>query len=236
MRAKSEKRLLAERLRRDHGLSYREISNLTGISESTLPSWLRDIPLTSEQEARIQERLRRNRATFAARALPINRERYRRAREQAYQAGAQIVKDLPEDKIVDELAFAMLYLGDGSKSGGRVQLASTNPDILRYSLTSLRRLYDIDENRLSYRLNLTEVARSREEHLLKWWCQQLNVNRECFRKTQYDPRSNARRVTDEYHGVCTMTYNDTYLQQRILGIAYTFIGVKVTGKMLKKIK
>jgi DNA-binding transcriptional ArsR family regulator len=81
MRTKPEKRLLAERLRRDHGLSYREISILTGISRSTLSSWLRAIPLTPEQEARLQDRLRRNRSSFAARALPINRERYRRARQ-----------------------------------------------------------------------------------------------------------------------------------------------------------
>jgi hypothetical protein len=234
MRAKPEKRLLAEKLRRDQGLSYSEIYKITGICKSTLSSWLRAIPLTSEQEARLLERLRRNRATFAARALPINRERYRRAREQAYQAGVNVLEDLPEDKAVAELAFAMLYLGDGSKSGGRVQLASTNPDIIRYSLTSLRRLYDIDENRLSYRLNLVEAARSREEHLLEWWCQQLDANRGCFHKTQYDARSNARRVTEDYHGVCTVTYSDTYLQQRILGIAYTYICSKHSNKISVK--
>jgi transcriptional regulator with XRE-family HTH domain len=234
VRAKPENRLLAEKLRRRQGLSYNEIHRITGISKSTLSSWLRDIPLTSKQETRLQERLLRNRATFAARALPINRERYHQAREKAYRAGARIVVDLPKDQSVEELAFAMLYLGDGSKTGGRVQLANMNPDILRYFLASLRRFYNIDENRLSCRLNLVEGARSCEERLINWWSRQLVVGRERFYKTQYDPRSSITEVTENYHGVCTVTYNDTYLQQRILGTAYTYIRSKQTSKISAK--
>jgi len=53
MRVKSEKRLLAEKLRCQQGLSYNEISALTGISKSTLSSWLREFSLTPEQGARL---------------------------------------------------------------------------------------------------------------------------------------------------------------------------------------
>ena len=77
MRAKSEDRLKAEKLRRELGLSYTEIAERTDVSKSTLSNWLRDIPLTPQQEARLQERLHTNRASFAARALPIYRERHR---------------------------------------------------------------------------------------------------------------------------------------------------------------
>lgn len=223
MSAKSEKRLLAEKLRRDQGLSYNEIHTITGISKSTLSFWLRDIPLTSEQEARLQARLLRNRATFAARALPINRERYRRAREEAYRAGAKIVEDLPDDKAVAELAFAMLYLGDGPKTGGAVRMGSVNPNILRYFVQALIQLYDIDVNRLSCRLHLIEAAREKEGQLTWYWMERLNLPRENFRRTTYDKRSKTRTVTDDYRGVCVVTYSDVYLQQRILGLARTYI-------------
>jgi len=223
MRAKPVKRLLAEKLRRSQGLSYNEISTITGISKSTLSSWLRDIPLTSEQEARLQERLRRNRATFAARALPINRERYRRAREQAYRAGVKIVEDLPKDQNVEELALAMLYLGDGSKTGGAVRLGSVNPNILKYFVQALRQLHDIDLRRLSCRLHLIEAVREKEEKLTRYWMEQLGLPRDNFRRATYDKRSKAKTVTDDYHGVCVATYSDVYLQQRILGLARTYI-------------
>ena len=223
MRAKSAKRLIAENLRRDQGLSYNEINKITGISKSTLSSWLRDIPLTAEQEARLQARLLRNRATFAARALPINRERYRRAREEAYRAGAKIVEGLPEDKAVAEVAFAMLYLGDGSKTSGTVRMGSVSPNILKYFVQALIQLYNIDVNRLSCRLHVIEAAREQEEQLTWYWMERISLPRENFRRTTYDKRSKARTVTDDYHGVCVVTYSDVYLQQRILGLARTYI-------------
>lgn len=223
MRAKSAKRLEAERLRKEQGLSYREIEALTGISRSTLSHWLRDISLTPEQEARLSERLRSNRATFAARAWKVNRDRHKQAREEARQVGVSVVADLPTEACVDELALAMLYLGEGSKSGGRVQMASTNPDILRYFLSALKSLYNVEEERLSFRLNLVEAARPLEQRLLQWWSRELGCPQEQFIKTQFDVRSHRTQVTEDYHGVCTITYHSTYLQERLLGLAYAYI-------------
>jgi len=53
MRAKSKRRLEAERLRLDEGLSYNEISTRMNISKSTLSYWLRDLALTPEHEERL---------------------------------------------------------------------------------------------------------------------------------------------------------------------------------------
>lgn len=223
MRAKSEKRLLAEKLRCQQGLSYNEISALTGISKSTLSSWLREFSLTPEQESRLQARLRANRATFAARALPINRERYQRARQQAYQTGANLVSKLPNDPCVHELALAMLYLGDGSKTGGAVRLGSVNPKILRYFIWTLKNLHHIEIQRLTCRLHLIEAVRDREEQLVQWWMNQLDLPKKHFRQATFDTRSQVRRVTNDYHGVCVVTYSDIYLQQRVLGLARTYI-------------
>ena len=60
MKGKSEKRLLAERLRRDQGYSYNEISEQIGVNKSTLSNWLKNISLTLEQEQRIQQRIEDN--------------------------------------------------------------------------------------------------------------------------------------------------------------------------------
>jgi transcriptional regulator with XRE-family HTH domain len=228
MRTKPDRRLEAEKLRREQGLSYREIEALTGISRSTLSHWLRDIPLAPEQQARLNERLRANRATFAARAWKVNRDRYKRAREEACQSGANVIAELPNEVCVDELALAMLYLGDGSKSGNRVQMASTNPAILRYFLWAVRSLYEVEEERLSFRLNLVEAARPLERKLLQWWTRELGCRRGQFIKTQFDARSHRTRVTEDYHGVCTITYGSTYLQERILGLAYAYIHARAS--------
>lgn len=227
MRTKSAKRLEAERLRTEEGLSYREIEEITGVSRSTLSHWLRDIPLTEEQKARLQERIRANRAAFAARAWKINRDRHRQAREEARRGGEKIVDDLPEKACLDELALAMLYLGDGTKTGGRVQLASTNPDILRYFLWTLRSL-EVEEERISLRLNLVEAARTVEQKLIRWWARKLDCSEEQFNKTQFDTRSHQTKVTEDSHGVCTITHYSTYLQERILGLAQAYVQSRIS--------
>jgi len=223
MRSKSVERTLAEALRREEGLSYSEIAARTGISKSTLSNWLRDIPMRPDQIEHLESRLQANRASFAARAWSANRQRHTHAREEAYLAGASVVRSLPDACSVHELALAMLYLGEGSKTGNRVQLASTAPDILRYFVETLVKLYNVDRQRLSFRLNLVEAARGLEAHLLSWWSAQLQCTRDQFTRTQFDRRSRTVELTQEYAGVCTATYYDTYLQQRILGIAETYM-------------
>jgi len=119
MRVKSERHLLAENLRRQ-GLSYSEITARTGISESTLSGWLRHIRLTPDQQALLDAKLQTHRAGFGARVWPMHRERFDQAREQAARAGAEAVTQLPEEATLDELALAMLYLGEGAKKRGAV--------------------------------------------------------------------------------------------------------------------
>jgi len=234
MRPKSSQRLVAEKLRREQGLSYREIAFRLNISKSTLSGWLKEITLAPGQAARLQKRLQENRVGFAARALPINRQRYTQARQAAYQSGADLVARVPQAAEVDELAFALLYLGEGTKGQGKVQVASMDADILRFVCWALRQLYGIDEQRISFRLNLVEPARSREKSLMGWWTRALGTAPSRFTKTQFDARSSARSTSRDYRGVCTVTYNDTYLQQHILGLAQAYVRARAAKKKATK--
>jgi hypothetical protein len=223
MRQKSELRLRAEALRREEGLSYKEIKALTGISLGTLSGWLKHIELSPEHEQRLQARLQANRGAFAARALPINRARHQQARDAAYAAGAAVTAALPDDRGVHELALAMLYAGEGTKRSGHFEMANTNPDVLRYFLWALRHLYGVEEARLSYRLNLVEGARASEASHKAWWCEQLGCQVEQLKKSQFDGRKPTAVITGDYHGVCTISVNDTWLQVRTLGLAWTYM-------------
>ena len=218
MKGKSEKRLLAERLRRERGYSYNEISEQIGVSKSSLSNWLKHISLTLEQEQRIQQHIEDNQTTFVAKARKVNKERFQKARKQAYQIGESIALSIPDNPAVHELALAMLYLGEGDKTGNRVQIANTDPAVLKYFLWAMEKLYAVDRTEFTLRLHLTEAARSFESRMIKWWANQLNCSTRQFQKTQFDPRSKVQRITDDYHGVCSVTYNDTYLFERITGV------------------
>lgn len=223
MKAKSEKRLLAEQLRLDHGLSYNEISEQTGVSKSTLSNWLKHISLTIEQEERIQQRLENNQAAFVATARKINQKRFQEARERAFQSGMEIASHIPNNDAVRELALAMLYLGEGDKTGNRVQIANVDLTILQYFLWAMEKLYQINRSAMSLRLNIIEAARASELELIAWWAEQLSCSPGQFQKTQFEQRSRHNKVTGNYRGVCTITYNDTYLFKRLTGVYSAYL-------------
>lgn len=223
MRAKSSERLEAERLRRDEGLSYSEIASQLGVNKSTLSYWLRDLVLSDQHKERLQGRLMANRRAFAARAWPINRARHAQARQAAYDGGLAVAAQLPDTTIAHEVAFAMLYLGEGTKAGNRVMLGSTTPAILRYTIWALKALYGVEERKIICRLHLIVAAEHLEEELQRWWASELNMSQEQFQSTTYDRRPREVILTENYHGVCSVLYLDTALQQRILGVAYGYL-------------
>ena len=227
MKGKSDKRILAEQLRREQGYSYNEISEQIGVSKSTLSAWLKNIALTFEQEQRIQQRIEENQTAFVAAARKINKERYRKAREQAYQQGEDIASLIPDNNAVHELALAMLYLGEGDKTGNRVQIANTDPAVLSYFLWAVEVLYDIGRTEMSLRLNLIEAARSLESEMIEWWAGVLGCAVDQFQKTQFDGRSKSTHITEDYRGVCTITYSDTYLFERLMGVYSAYFNQKL---------
>jgi transcriptional regulator with XRE-family HTH domain len=229
MKAKPKKRLLAEQLRLEQGLSYSEISEQIGVSKGTLSNWLKHITLAPEQEKRIQQRIESNQSVFVAHARLINQERFRHARAIAFQTGVNIASNLPDDNAIHELALAMLYLGEGDKTGNRVQIASVDPQILQYFLWAMEKLYKVDRKLVSLRLNLIELARPLEKQMLEWWAIQLSCSTAQFAKTQFDPRSKRTEITGNYHGVCSITYNDTYLYERLTGVFSAYITKRIGG-------
>lgn len=48
-----------------------------------------------------------------------------------------------------------------------------------------------------------------------------------FQKTTYDQRPRDVELTHDYHGVGSVRYLDTYLQQRILGLAQAYLASRV---------
>ncbi len=144
-----------------------------------------------------------------------------------------MAENIPFEESVEELALAMLYLGEGSKSWGRVQMASTDPRILKFFIHSLHSLYHINLDMLTFRLNLIPAAQLFETDYQTWWLKVLGVSKGRFLKTQYDRRSKDQHISDDYHGVFTITLNQTLLQQRLLGIAYCYIETRSRGVLGK---
>jgi hypothetical protein len=136
---KTDERRLAEALRRDRGMSVRQIAVAVGVSRSTASLWLRGIELTPEQRAALDARNPRysgeakGAATNAARA---------RARRESYQAdGRRRIRD--GDPLY--LAGCMLYWGEGKKGRSCVRFANSDPAMVALFVRFLRECFAVPD-------------------------------------------------------------------------------------------
>ena len=80
---------------------------------------------------------------------------------------------------------------------------------------------------MSLRLNMIEAAGPGEAEMINWWANQWDCSIHQFQKTQFDPRSKYSQITDDYHSVGSITYNDTYLYERLAGVYSTYFNKKL---------
>ncbi|GAB4509723.1 MAG: hypothetical protein OHK0046_05260 [Anaerolineae bacterium] len=126
----------------------REICQRLGISKSSASTWVRDLPLTLEQEAALEARLELN---YEARSkgAQTNRRVALERREQSQIEGRMKARE--NDWL--HAAGCMLYWGEGTKSKMGIRLANSDPDLLRFFLRFLRETMKISDERIRIYLN-----------------------------------------------------------------------------------
>jgi len=189
---------------RKEGRSYREIQVEVGVAKSTLSLWLRDVPLTEDQQRALADR--GPSATRAnAEAARANATR-RRSVVQA-QAKAQITH-LSESELF--VAGVVAYWAEGAKNkpwrfGQGTVFINSDQGLIRLFLRWLA-LMGIEDERLRFRLMINESADVLDA--LAYWSDVVGVPSESFGKTQlktHNPKTVRRNVGEDYHG-CLVIY------------------------------
>jgi hypothetical protein len=142
------------------------------VSKGTLAGWCREIQVTAEQAAAIRERSRSNagvpRATQWRRQRTIDAIR-REARAELLQLAKEPLW----------MAGTVMYWGEGSKTGGRLQLSNADPRALVLFRTWCVRHHDRAAT-FSAAVNLhddNDVAAA-----LAWWAEVLDLDPGAFTK------------------------------------------------------
>lgn len=215
-RAKDDLRETAVAMRKE-GRSYREIQAVVGVAKSTLSLWLRDVPLTDDQQRALE--LRGPAATSARAAENRVVGARRRAVVQA-QAKAQIT-ELSESELF--VAGVVAYWAEGAKNkpwreGQSVKFMNSDPKLIRLFLSWLR-LIGVSPDRLIFRLHIHESADSSDA--VAFWSEVVGAPRSqfgnCTIKT-HKPTTIRKNVGPEYHG-CLLVYvrNSSALNLQIQG-------------------
>ncbi|MBT9169132.1 MAG: hypothetical protein DDT19_02484 [Syntrophomonadaceae bacterium] len=110
-----------------------------------------------------------------------------------------------------------LYWGEGTKKNLRtIRLGNTDPHLIRAFLIFLRKIYDIDDSKLRFALQIfTDMDQKKEE---KFWRDFLNIDASQFYKT-INTRSGSigtYRAKSE-HGVLTLYFGNKKLRDILIG-------------------
>jgi hypothetical protein len=202
---------------RRNGHSMKAIKNLLGIPLSTLSGWLKEIELTEAQKERLNLNWRE--ALSKARIEAIkwhNAGKASRLAIAAEQAEKTLIQNSPKDNANLELALAFLYLGEGAKNG-HTTLGSSNPEIARFFVNALRRLYQVPNEKFKCYLHLRA---DQDENVLKsYWANVLSLSISNFGKSSYDKRTVGKPTHEDYMGVCAVDCGMVEIQRKLMYIA-----------------
>ena len=120
-----------------------DIAQTLGVSKSSVSLWVRDVPFTPTLRLRSTHR----------RPHPAHEAKLRQI-EELNLAGRERIRTLSETEFL--VAGVALYAGEGAKGDGCVQFANTDPAMIRFFCSWLRRFFEVDESRLRARVYLHE--------------------------------------------------------------------------------
>lgn len=180
--AKSKLKLKARSFRRA-GKSIREISNLTGISISTVSFWCRDIKLSNSQKRRLI--IKERSPSYAGRMLAAERAKLHRL-EVTKKLNTEGIREVaePSDR---EIFFAGvgLYWGEGYRSQEMIGFTSKDPQIIRFIIFWFKKFLGANNKDFILRVGLNSAHKHRIKTVTAYWEKLTNIPSTQFTKPSF---------------------------------------------------
>ncbi len=198
---------------RKTGMSMTVIEKQFGIPRSTLSGWFKRIELSEAQKTKLIKN-----SQDAWLKAPERAGNWHRAQKalRLLEAKKEAIKTLEEIELtpaVLDLAFAMLYLGEGAKNR-TTALASSDPLILKFVLAVLRRNYGITPDMVRCDLHL-RMDQNLDE-LKQYWSGELKIPLTQFKYAAFDKRSLGKPTYAHYKGVCVLSIGNIAIQRKLI--------------------
>ncbi|MEP7291210.1 MAG: hypothetical protein ABI835_05480, partial [Chloroflexota bacterium] len=217
---KPHERVEARRLRRE-GMSLKDIAKLLGVAKASVSVWVRDIPLTDEQNATLRDKYHHYDAKIKG-----SRANFQKGLEQriAYQQEGR-AKAREGDSL--HLAGCMLYWAEGSKSRASLELVNSDPDMLSFFIKFLRESLCVSETKLSARIICYTNNGVSIQEIESYWLNKLSLQRTALRKTtdNAQPKSSQQRGRKLMYGVCVLSVHSVKAKQHVYGALQEYIGI-----------
>jgi hypothetical protein len=203
----------ARQLRRT-GLPLAEIAARLGVAKSSVSLWVRDVEFTPIP-----------RVTVGRRRAPNALERRKQAEiERLVEEGRARIGRLSEREFL--VAGVALYAGEGAKRDGAVKFANTNPRMVAFYCSWLRRFFAVDEARLRVRLYLHEGLDLAAA--VAFWSELTGIPPEQFQKPYRAVPDPTIRHTKHVHGCVSIDYSCSTTHRSIMGLISALLDDAVT--------
>jgi transcriptional regulator with XRE-family HTH domain len=211
----------ARRLRRERGLSLKDIASRLGVAKSSVSLWVRDIELTPEQERRLRDQ--NGMYTRQLLAHAAWRELHRRRRQAAQQEGRMRARE--NDPF--HAAGCMLYWAECSKGRNQLRLSNSDPEVVRFFVRFLRECFDLEDVDIKLTCNLFADHLERQQEIEQFWLDVLELPRSSLRKSMvnvYSKYSQKKRRNRLPYGTCCLVVSRTAIVQHIYGAIQEYAG------------
>ncbi len=198
---------------RQTGVSMTVIERQLGIPRSTLSGWFKAIQLTEAQRTRLIQNSRDGWQKARIKSAEAHRAQKALRLLEAKSAATEVLSRIELNDDVLDLAFAMLYFGEGAKKDV-TSLGSSDPKMLRFMLAVLRRNYGVTPAMLRCDLHLRMDQNG--EELKSYWSKELKVPLKQFKYVAYDHRTEGKPTYSHYKGVCLIACGNIAIQRKLI--------------------
>lgn len=212
---KTVERQRARKLRREQGLSVKELARILSVSTSSVSLWVRDIELTPGQLAALRQAGVKGGAANAARGLARRRAAQARGRSEACR----------RDPL--HIAGCMLFWAEGSRNKNAVLFTNSDPDMIRFFVQFLRTCFNVPDERIRLTCNLFADHSDRQREIEEFWLSLLDLPRTSLCRStvnRYSKYSHKKRRNKLPYGTCRVAVHDTRIVQHIFGAIQKYGG------------
>ena len=209
-------------LRREHGLAVKAIAGIVGASVSSVSLWVRDVPLTPEQQAALDAR--NPVRSGQRRGTDNNSRRCREIRRAAQQHG----RERARTGDLDFIAGCMLYWAEGSKRRNSVTFTNADADLVALFLRFLRTCYAVQDDRVTLSVNCFLENGLTVEAIQDWWLERLDLPAFCLRMPAVNRVSSASKRLKGHilpYGTARLVVHSTFIVQSIYGAIQEYAGI-----------
>lgn len=181
-----------KKLRRDKGLSYKEIADKIGISKSTVKSWCANVVLKPE----FKERLYNKQIRILSEGPNSSHERRKKEIEIIIRKAEKEIS-LPLSMEAYKLFGAAIYWSEGNKTK-HFAVANSDPFLIKFMVNWLKNVLDIHPESIKAHLNI--YPQQNEKEIKKFWSEITGIPLENFGKSFIKPKNKNYKKNTLYYG------------------------------------